>query len=260
MKILCVGDIGGDPGRRACRETVPGLRAAGEVHAVVANAENAAGGRGCTSAIAEELSAAGADAITLGDHTWDQKETPAWVAADKRVARPANYPAACPGRGWALVQTTVGRFAVVGAVGRVFMNPADDPFRAVDDLLAGPIPRDVPVILDFHAEATSEKIAMGWHLDGRVAAVFGTHTHVQTADCRVLPKGTGYVTDVGMTGPTESVIGREIAAVERKFLTGMPQKFEIAKGPAALCGAVFDVDTSTGLCRSARAVRFECGG
>lgn len=259
MKVLCVGDVVGEPGRRVFKSEVPRLRAGGEVQVVVVNAENAAGGRGCTAAIADELYAAGADAITLGDHTWDQKETAAWISADKRVARPANYPAPCPGRGWALVQTPVGRLAVASALGRVFMNPADDPFAALDALLSGPIPRDVPVVVDIHAEATSEKIALGRHLDGRVAAVFGTHTHVQTADAAILPGGTGYVTDVGMTGPVESVIGREISAVERKFMTGMPQKFEIAKGPAALCGAIFDIDPATRRCRSVSTVRIAEG-
>ena len=255
MKILCIGDVVGEPGRRIFRELVPSLRAAGEAHAVVVNAENAAGGRGITSAIAEELFAAGADAITLGDHTWDQREAAALLSRDRRVVRPANYPDACPGRGWTLVSTPVGPFVVVNLQGRVFMNPVDDPFAAVDRLLAGPVPRDAPVLVDFHAEATSEKICMGWHLDGRASAVWGTHTHVQTSDAKVLPKGTGYVTDLGMTGPSVSVIGREIAPVERKFLTGMPGKFEVAGGPAELDGCLFDVDPATRLCRSATLLR-----
>ena len=255
MKILCVGDVVGEPGRRAFRELVPGLRARGAVHAVVVNAENAAGGRGITGPIADELFAAGADAVTLGDHAWDQKETGAWLAREKRAVRPANFADACPGRGWARIETPVGAFAVANLLGRVFMNPVDNPFLAIDRLLAGPVPRDVPVVVDFHAEATSEKIAMGWHLDGRVAAVFGTHTHVQTSDARVLPKGTGYATDVGMTGPVQSVIGRETAPVLHKFLTDMPAKFEVAKGPCELCGCVFDVDPASRLCRSATAVR-----
>jgi len=255
MRILCIGDVVGEPGRRAFRELVPGLRARGEVQAVVVNAENAAGGRGVTGSIADELFRAGADAITLGDHTWDQKETGSWLAREKRAVRPANYADACPGRGWARIETPVGAFAVANLLGRVFMNPVDNPFLAIDRLLAGPVPRDVPVLVDFHAEATSEKIAMGWHLDGRVAAVFGTHTHVQTSDAKVLPKGTGYVTDLGMTGPVLSVIGREIEPVERKFLTDMPGKFDVAKGPCELCGCVFDVDPATRRCRAASAVR-----
>ena len=255
MRILCIGDIVGEPGRRAFRELVPGLRARGEAHAVVVNAENAAGGRGITGAIADELFAAGADAITLGDHTWDQKETGAWLAREKRAVRPANFADACPGRGWTRIETPVGAFVVANLLGRVFMNPVDNPFLAIDRLLAGPVPRDVPVVVDFHAEATSEKIAMGRHLDGRAAAVFGTHTHVQTSDARVLPGGTGYVTDIGMTGPVDSVIGREAAPVLHKFLTDMPAKFDVAKGPCELCGCVFDVDPASRRCRSAAAVR-----
>lgn len=257
MKILCIGDVVGEPGRRAFKAAVPQLRASGEVHAVVANAENACGGRGITGAIAEELFALGADAITLGDHTWDQRDAAAFLARERRAVRPANYSAACPGRGWTVVGTPVGSFAVANILGRVFMNPVDNPFKAMDDLLAGPIPRDLPVVVDFHAEATSEKIAMGWYLDGRVAAVFGTHTHVPTADAKVLPKGTGYVTDVGMTGPTVSVIGRQIEPVVSKFVTDMPAKFEIAKGPVALDGCIFDVDPATKLCRGVRPLRIE---
>ena len=245
----------GEPGRRAFRTFVPALRARGEAQVVVVNAENAAGGRGLTSAIADELFRAGADAITLGDHTWDQKETAAFLAREKRVVRPANYSEACPGRGWTAVSTAVGTVVVANLLGRVFMNPVDNPFLAIDRLLAGPIPRDAPVLVDFHAEATSEKICMGHHLDGRVAAVWGTHTHVQTSDAKVLPKGTGYITDLGMTGPERSVIGREVEPVERKFLTDMPAKFDVAKGPAELCGCLFDVDPATRRCRSATAVR-----
>ena len=255
MKIQCVGDIVGEPGRRAFRALVPPLRDAGDFGAVVVNAENAAGGRGITAAIADELFAAGADAITLGDHTWDQKDAAAFLSREKRAVRPANYSAQCPGRGWTVVSSPVGRFAVVNLLGRVFMNPVDNPFTAVDGLLGGAVPRDVPVVVDFHAEATSEKIAMGWYLDGRVAAVFGTHTHVPTADAKVLPKGTGYITDVGMTGPEVSVIGREVAPVLTKFTTDMPAKFEVAKGRVALEGCVFDIDAATKRCRSVRQVR-----
>ena len=234
---------------------VPGLRQAGRVGAVVVNAENAAGGRGITAAIAAELFAAGADAMTLGDHTWDQKDAAAFLSGEKRAVRPANFSRRCPGRGWTVVSTPVGSFAVVNLLGRVFMNPVDNPFSAIDELLAGPLPRDVPVLVDFHAEATSEKIAMGWHLDGRVAAVFGTHTHVPTADAKVLPGGTGYVTDVGMTGPSVSVIGRAVPPVIAKFTTDMPAKFDVAGGPAALEGCVFDIDGVSRRCRGAELLR-----
>lgn len=256
VKILCVGDVVGSPGRRVFAAVVPRLRASGAVQAVVVNGENAAAGRGITPALADELLDAGADAITLGDHAWDQKEALALVASDRPVVRPSGFGPGAPGRAWRVVSTPVGRFCVANLLGRVFMNPAENPFSQIDELLAGPIPRDVPVLVDFHAEATSEKIAMGWHLDGRVAAVFGTHTHVQTADARVLPKGTGYVTDLGMCGPADSVIGREIAPVVKKFRTGLPQKFDVAGGPAVLTGCVFDVDPATRLCRGAESVRF----
>lgn len=256
VKILCVGDVVGNPGRRVFAAAVARFRAAGGVQAVVVNGENAAAGRGITPALADELLDAGADAITLGDHAWDQKEAAALAGSDRPVVRPAGFGPGAPGRAWRVVSTPVGRFCVVNLLGRVFMNPADNPFDAVDALLAGPVPRDVPVLVDFHAEATSEKIAMGWHLDGRVAAVFGTHTHVQTADAQVLPKGTGYITDLGMCGPVRSVIGRDVEPVVRKFRTGLPQKFDVAGGPAAMTGCVFDVDPATRLCRSAVPVRF----
>ena len=255
MKLLMIGDVVGGPGRRMLKGTLAGMRAAHQVDAVVVNAENCAAGSGITAALAAELFAAGVDAITLGDHTWDQKETGAWLARERRAVRPANFADACPGRGWTRVETPVGAFVVANLLGRVFMNPVDNPFLAIDRLLAGPVPRDVPVVVDFHAEATSEKIAMGRHLDGRAAAVFGTHTHVQTSDARVLPGGTGYVTDIGMTGPVDSVIGREAEPVLHKFLTDMPAKFDVAKGPCELCGCVFDVDPSSRRCRAATAVR-----
>ncbi len=255
VKILMIGDVVGSPGRRILAKELKRLRRELSLAAVVVNAENCAAGSGLTAALAKEIFDAGADAITLGDHTWDQKETGSWLAREKRAVRPANFADACPGRGWTRIETPVGAFVVANLLGRVFMNPVDNPFLAIDRLLAGPVPRDVPVIVDFHAEATSEKIAMGRHLDGRAAAVFGTHTHVQTSDTRVLPGGTGYITDIGMTGPVDSVIGREAAPVLHKFLTDMPAKFDVAKGPCELCGCVFDVDPSARRCRSAAAVR-----
>ena len=245
MKVLCIGDVVGEPGRRAFRELVPGLRARGEVQAVVVNAENAAGGRGITGPIADELFQAGADAITLGDHTWDQRETGAWLAREKRAVRPANFADACPGRGWARIETPVGAFVVANLLGRVFMNPVDNPFLAIDRLLAGPVPRDVPVLVDFHAEATSEKIALAHYLDGRVTAVVGTHTHVQTSDAVVLPGGTAFQSDLGMTGPWYSSIGRDFKPVLQKFLTGIPARFDVAEGPATLEGAVIDFSPAT---------------
>ncbi|MEI8242968.1 MAG: TIGR00282 family metallophosphoesterase [bacterium] len=244
MRVLVVGDIVGSPGRAVFKEVVARLRASGAVHAVVANAENAAAGNGITADLADELFHAGADVLTLGDHTWNQKDIEAYIAREKRLLRPANFAPNCPGRGWVAVPTSQGPLTVINLVGRVFMPPADCPFRTVDALLAA-IPGGTPVLVDIHAEATSEKIAMGWHLDGRVAAVIGTHTHVQTSDEKLLPKGTAFITDIGMTGPVTSVIGREIEPVLRKFLTGMPARFDVAKGPAVLEGVILEIDRTT---------------
>ncbi len=256
MKILLVGDIVGGPGRRIFRDVVKRLREENAVHAVVANGENAAAGNGITLALAEELFKAGADAITLGDHVWGQKELESTIASEKRLLRPINIPAGAPGQGYATVQTAFGPFVVVNLLGRVFMNPMDCPFRAMDAVLKA-LPCNVPVIVDFHAEATSEKIAMGYYLDGRVAAVVGTHTHVQTSDAMLLPKGTAYMTDLGMTGPMNSVIGREIAPVLKKFTTGIPAKFEVAGGPSVLEGALLEIDRQSGRAVAIEAFRYK---
>jgi metallophosphoesterase (TIGR00282 family) len=244
VKILLVGDIVGGPGRRVFKQVVARLRSAGAVHAVVANAENAAAGNGLTLEMAEELFAAGADALTLGDHAWGQKEFDRTLERDKRIVRPANFAPGCPGQGMATVQTPLGPLTIINLIGRVFMSPYDCPFRAADALLKS-APGGVPVLVDFHAEATSEKIALGLHLDGRVAAVVGSHTHVQTSDAKLLPRGTAYLTDLGMTGPVNGVIGREAEPVLRKFLTGLPSRFEVAKGPAVLEGAIIEIDPAT---------------
>ncbi len=254
MKVLMVGDIVGSPGRRMFAQTVAKLRADGAVHLVVANAENAAAGNGITRELAEELFKAGADVLTLGDHAWGQKETEKAFAGEKRLVRPANFAPECPGSGWTVVQSALGPLAVLNLIGRVFMPPYDCPFRAADTALKS-LPGGVPVLVDFHAEATSEKIAMGLYLDGRVAAVAGSHTHVQTSDACVLPRGTGYITDTGMTGPTGGVIGREAVPVLKKFVTGMPSRFDVAQGPAVLEGALFDFDRLTCKCLSAVSLR-----
>ncbi len=259
MKILFVGDIVGSPGRRIFKGVVKRLRAANEIHAVVANAENAAAGSGITEALAEELLGAGADVLTLGDHVWNQKGTEALLARERRIIRPANFPEGCPGNGWTTVQTALGPITVISLLGRVFLPPVDCPFVCVDALLKR-IPAGGPVLVDFHAEATSEKIAMGWHLDGRVSAVLGSHTHVQTSDERLLPKGTAYLTDLGMTGPSHSVIGREVEPVMHRFLTGMPARFEVAKGPAVLEGVILDVDRTSGRVASIVRIRLHDDG
>ena len=251
MKVLMIGDVVGGPGRRILRRELKRLRAEHGVDAVIVNAENCAAGSGITAALAKEIFEAGADVITLGDHTWGQKEFAGQIAGIERLVRPANYAAECPGKGWCLVTLPTFRFAVVNVQGQVFMNPVDNPFKTMDRVL-GEIPKDVPVFVDFHAEATSEKITLGYYLDGRVTAVVGTHTHVQTSDAWVLPKGTAYLTDLGMTGPYVSSIGRDLKPVTRKFITGMPSRFEVAEGPSVLEGAVIEFNAA-----DRKAVRIE---
>ena len=244
MKILMIGDVVGGPGRKIFAREVPRLRAERHLDAVVVNAENCAAGSGLTAALSREFLESGADAITLGDHTWGQKEFAGQIGALERVVRPANYASECPGRGWCLVTMPTFRFAVVNLQGRVFMNPVDCPFKTIDRIL-NEIPKDVPVFVDFHAEATSEKITFGYYVDGRVTAVVGTHTHVQTSDAVVLPNGTAYLTDLGMTGPYVSSIGRDLKPVTKRFITGMPSRFDVAEGPSVLEGAVIEFDPST---------------
>jgi metallophosphoesterase (TIGR00282 family) len=245
MKILLVGDIVGGPGRRIFAEVVKKLRAEHAIHVVIANAENAAAGNGITLALANELFKAGADVLTLGDHAWGQKDLEGVIGSEKRLLRPANYPPGVPGQGCGTYPTSLGPISVINLQGRVFMSPSDCPFRAMDAVLKT-LPANAPILVDFHAEATSEKIAMGHYLDGRVTALVGTHTHVQTSDAIILPKGTAYMTDLGMTGPYMSVIGREIAPVTKKFMTGMSAKFDVASGPAVLEGALLELDNATG--------------
>ena len=254
MKILMIGDVVGNPGRRMLERTLPRLRAELDLGAVVVNAENATAGAGLNAAHAKEIFAAGADAITLGDHTWNQKEFIGQIDAIDRLVRPANYAPGCPGKGWRLVTRPTFRFALVNLVGRIFMQPADCPFRAADAVLRE-IPKDVPVFVDFHAEATSEKVTLAHYLDGRVTAVVGTHTHVQTSDARLLPNGTAFLTDLGMTGPYISSIGRSLAPVTKKFLTGVPARFDVAEGPCVLEGAVIDFDPATKRARAIETVR-----
>ena len=251
MKILFIGDIVGRCGRSCVGRWVPGLRERHGIDLVVANGENAAGGLGVTPKIVDELLGKGVDAITLGNHTWRKKELAPELDAMERVVRPANYPEGVPGRGSIVVELQEGvRVGLVNLVGRTYMAPVDCPFimgaREVEQLR-----RETSLVLvDFHAEATSEKVAMGWHLDGQCTAVIGTHTHVQTADERVLPQGTAYITDVGMTGPLDSVLGVERERVLNRFLTGMPSEFKVAKQRPALCGVVIEADEETGCARS----------
>ena len=254
MKVLMIGDVVGSPGRNIFKREVPRLRRELGLASVLVNAENAAAGSGITAALAKEFLEAGADAVTLGDHTWGQKEFPGQIGAVDRLVRPANYPSDCPGKGWTLVTLPTCQIAVVNVQGRVFMNPVDCPFKTMDRIL-NEIPKNVPVFVDFHAEATSEKITLGYYLDGRVTAVCGTHTHVQTSDALVLPKGTAYLTDLGMTGPYVSSIGRDLKPVTRRFITGMPSRFDVADGPCVLEGAVIDFDPATKVASAIETVR-----
>lgn len=252
LKVLHVGDIVGSPGRLAFARVVHRLKAEHEIDVVIANGENAAAGRGITPALAEELFSAGAQVITLGDHAWDQKEIIPFIDRETRLIRPANFAPGCPGKGLAVIETPKGRIAVLDLIGRVFMPPADCPFRTADELLKQ-VPAGVPVFAEIHAEATSEKIAIGRYLEGRVASVVGTHTHVQTSDEAILPKGTAYLTDLGMTGPKDSVLGRDYPSVLKKFLTGLPTKFEVAEKDVMLEGALIHVDPKT--CRATKIKR-----
>ncbi len=249
MNILFIGDIVGAPGRRAVEELLPRLVDHHLIDLVVANGENASGGIGITPQVADQLLAQGIDLLTSGNHIWKHKEILAYLDDTDRLLRPANYPPDTPGRGFAIVETAAGeRAAVINLEGRVFMNPLECPFRTVEQIL-GALPREISVILvDMHAEATSEKQAMGWFLEGRVSAVLGTHTHVQTADERVLPGGTGYISDVGMTGPVDSVIGMKREIILARFLTQLPQPFKVSTQNIQLQAVLLKIG-SQGQCR-----------
>lgn len=257
MRILAVGDIVGRPGRRAMASLLPGLRRDLELDFVVANGENAAGGIGITPVVAQELLSLGVDLLTMGNHTWGKRESYEYLDAEPRIVRPANYPEGAPGRGWTVVRSRTGvPVGVINLGGRVYADAhLDCPFRAAARILEEMGDEARVVLVDFHGEATSEKVALGHYLDGRVSAVFGTHTHVLTADAKVLPGGTAYLTDLGMTGPADSVIGIRKDIVIEKFLTQMPVRFEVASGPVELCAAVFDIDQDTGRARSAEVIR-----
>ena len=246
MKLLFIGDIVGRPGRDLVRVGVGALVAHHGINLVIANGENSAGGNGITREIGDSLIAQGVDVITSGNHVWDKKEVFEYIGVEPRLIRPVNYPDS-PGRGSYVARTADGRsVGVLNVMGRVHMANLDDPFRAADREVTSLAERTRIIFVDFHAEATSEKIAMGWFLDGRVTAVVGTHTHVQTADERVLPGGTAYITDVGMTGPHDGVIGVEKAPVIQKFLSGMPTRFEAASGDPILHGVIVTADDASG--------------
>ena len=250
IRILFLGDVVGEPGRKAVIEHLPSLRKELALDFIIVNGENAAGGRGITPRIAIDLLRAGAAVITTGDHVWDQQEIVDYLPTEPRVLRPINYPAETPGQGSVVLETAKGRVAVIQAQGRSFMQPPlENPFLIVEAEAERLRADGVQAIfVDFHAETTSEKIALGWALDGKVSVVVGTHTHVQTADERILAGGTGCLTDAGMCGPEDSVLGRAPESVVWRFKTGMPTRFPIATGPVRMCGVVADIDTATGRC------------
>ena len=255
FKILMAGDIVGEPGRAAFARVVTRMRQAGELDFVVANAENSAGGKGLTAALGEELFAAGADVLTLGDHAWDQREVEAYLDRETRVVRPANFAPGCPGRGVTTVGEAWGGGTVINLVGRVFMDPRDCPYRTVDAILGHEPRLGRTILVDIHAEATSEKVVMGRYLDGRVTCVAGTHTHVQTSDETLLPKGTAYITDLGMTGAKDSALGRDLESVTHMFLTGMPMQFKVARNNPTLEGLLMEVDLKSGRAKKVRRIR-----
>jgi len=247
MNILFIGDVVGSPGRKAVTTLLPELRKEYALDFVIVNAENAAGGSGITEAVAQELFACGADVLTSGDHIWKKKDIFDLIHREQRILRPLNFPSGAPGCGWGVFTSASGKkVAVACLLGRVFLDPIDCPFKAAMQALETISRQTNIIIVDIHAEATSEKVALGWYLQGKVSAVLGTHTHIQTADERILPQGTAYLTDVGMTGPYDSVIGRRVEDVLERFLSCVPVRFEVAENNVMLCGAVVAVDEQTG--------------
>ncbi|MFQ5495819.1 MAG: TIGR00282 family metallophosphoesterase, partial [Phycisphaerae bacterium] len=259
LRILCVGDVVGAPGRRVVREALEELVPRHKIDSVIVNAENVAGGAGLTPSLFEKLLRCGVDVITLGDHIYRRREIIPVLESSDRVVRPANLPASAPGKTFVVRRTASTQpVAVISVLGRMFMKtPTDCPFHAVDRALAE-LPRDVKVIVvDMHAEATSEKVAMGWHLDGRVSVVFGTHTHIPTADQRVLPGGTAYITDLGMTGPYDSVLGRDKRRVLSALRSSVPSPFDVATDDVRLSGVLVTVDAATGRATAIERIMYE---
>ncbi len=259
LKILCIGDIVGAPGRKVLQEALPILVPKHGIECVVVNAENAAAGSGLTEELYRKIIKSGAHLITMGDHIYRRKEIYPVLAKETNIVKPANFPAAAPGREFGIYQTPKGdQIAVLSVMGRLYMKMmVDDPFAAANRVLAA-LPKSVKIIVvDMHAEATSEKMALGWHLDGRVSVVFGTHTHVPTADERVLPMGTAYISDLGMTGPYDSVLGRDKDRVIGSMMTAIPSAFDVATGDPRLSGIIVAVETTTGLAKSIERVRFD---
>ncbi|HHT36221.1 MAG TPA: TIGR00282 family metallophosphoesterase [Firmicutes bacterium] len=244
MRVLLLGDICGRPGRDIVKEKLPEIRSTYQPDLVIANGENAAGGFGLTKKIAEELFGLGIDVITSGNHIWDKREIYPYLGAEARLLRPANYPPSVPGNYLYYAKVGEQKVAVINLIGRVFMGDFDCPFRKIDEILAETSSVTPISIIDFHGEATSEKQAFGWYVDGRASVVVGTHTHVPTADERILPGGTAYVTDLGMCGPMDGILGMQREPIIRKFTDQLPTKFSVAKGDRHLCGVLVDIDSS----------------
>ncbi len=260
MRILFIGDIVGSPGRRAIEELVPKITKRENLDFVIANGENTAAGSGLTSALADQLLSYGIDVITSGDHIWKRKEMVESLGSDRRVLRPANYPPGAPGFGYGIFESKSGvNVGVINLVGRVFMQAVECPFRTVKEIVDKIKDKVRIIIVDMHAEATSEKIALGYFLDGQVSAVLGTHTHIQTADEKILSGGTAFISDVGMTGPFDGVIGRKKEQIIRRSLSQLPTKFEMAEGDIQLHGAIIDIDDKTGRANSIKRVQEKLG-
>ncbi|MDD2619105.1 MAG: TIGR00282 family metallophosphoesterase [Syntrophomonadaceae bacterium] len=251
MKILVLGDIVGKPGRQAIRSLLPGIQKEYNISFTIANAENAAGGRGLTRDVMQELLSMNIDVLTMGNHVWDNKDIFSFIDDQPRLIRPINYPSYCPGQGFHVYTAGFNKkLAVINASGRVFLAALDCPFRSVEEIL-GDLKKEADIIIvDFHAEATSEKLAFAHYFDGRVSAVLGTHTHIQTADEKILSGGTAYISDLGMTGPENSILGMEKEQVITKLLTQRPVRLEVAKGPAQLQGVILDIDEDNNLIKS----------
>lgn len=255
MRVLFIGDIVGKPGREAVRTFLKGLQEEYRIDVTIANAENAAGGNGLTKDVAHELFDVGIQFLTMGNHVWDQRAIMDFIDQEMRLIRPANYPLGAPGKGYGYIRIGGKKVGVLNLSGRVFLPALDDPFSGAIRWI-NQIAQETPIIIvDFHAEATSEKMALGWFLDGKVSAVLGTHTHVQTADARLLGQGTAYITDVGMTGPRDSVLGVKKEVIINRFLTQLPAKFELAAGPLQLNAVILDIDEQTGKTRDIQAIQ-----
>lgn len=256
MKVLYIGDIMGEPGRRAVARAVPRLVSQRKIDVVIGNGENVAGGFGITPELAEELFEMGLSAITTGNHAWDKKEILDYFPRERRLLRPANYPEGVPGQGSVVIETAAGEeIGLLQLMGRAYMPTLDCPFQTAKREMGRLKKRVAAVIVDMHAEATSEKMAMGHYLDGEATAVVGTHTHVQTADDQILPRGTAYLTDIGMTGPLHGVIGVKKELAIEKFLTGMPRRFEVASGPVVFCAVIIELDARIGKALSIERIR-----